>query len=315
MAEIAEDFSAGGLLDDLLLSRAAIDRAAHLRTDADFQRRARMDSRSQVIWAHTGAVALQASSTALLMTPVTHLPTDADLSFLGLSAQGTAIYAVHYDGQRDQVRLPDGATWAGLREVGHALDDHDAGLAVNAVALDNWRRSTRVCASCGDQLVPNQAGWSMRCVAQERDHFPRTEPAVIMLVRDAQDRALLGRQVTWQPRWYSTFAGFVEAGESAEAAVRRELFEEVGVQVDRLHYLGSQPWPFPASLMLGYHAWTTQVEVRVDQEEIAEARWFSRDELERACRAEEILLPPAVSISRKLIERWFGAELPGKWMR
>lgn len=305
----------GALLDDLLLSRASIDRAAHLRTDADFQQMARTDAGSLVIWVHSGAVALLSEETALQMTPASQLAADADLSFLGVSPQGAAIYAVHHASEREHVQLPDGATWVGLREVGHALDDHDAGLAVNAVALDNWRRSTRICPSCGDRLVPNQAGWSLRCTKESRDHFPRTEPAVIMLVRDPQDRALLGRQVSWQPRWFSTFAGFVEAGESAEAAVRRELFEEVGVRVDRLHYLGSQPWPFPASLMLGYHAWTSEVEVRVDQEEIAEAHWFSRVELEQACASGEILLPPAVSISRKLIERWFGAELPGKWLR
>lgn len=303
------------LLDDLLLSRASIDRSAHLRNDAAYQQMARADSRSVVMWVHSGAIALLPESTTLVMTPVTQLPADADLSFLGLSPHGAAIYAIHHVAERDQVPLPEGATWAGLREIGHALDDHDAGLAVNAVALDNWRRVTRVCPGCGDRLMPRQAGWSLQCVTESRDHFPRTEPAVIMLVRDPQDRALLGRQVSWQPRWFSTFAGFVEAGESAEAAVRRELFEEVGVRVERVHYLGSQPWPFPASLMLGYHAWTAQADVCVDQEEIAEARWFTRDELKQACVAEEILLPPAVSISRKLIERWFGAELPGKWLR
>jgi NAD+ diphosphatase len=313
--EANEVNEANELLNDLLLSRASIDRAAHLRTDDAFQAAARDDARSMVMWVHSGAVALQSESTALLLTPARHFSAEVDLSFLGLSPQGAAMYAVHHHQDRDQLQLPDGGTWAGLREVGHALNDHDAGLAVNAVALDNWRRSTRICPGCGDRLVPHQAGWSMRCAAESRDHFPRTEPAVIMLVRDPQDRALLGRQVSWQPRWFSTFAGFVEAGESAEAAVRRELFEEVGVRVQRMKYLGSQPWPFPASLMLGYHAWTSQVDVQVDQEEIAEARWFTRDELKQACVAEEILLPPAVSISRKLIERWFGDELPGRWLR
>lgn len=303
------------MMNDLLLSRAAVDRAAHLRSDDAFQQAARTDPRSMVLWVHSGSIAVIAGSPTLALTALSALPADADVSFLGISPTGAAVFARHHFGPREEIELPEGASWIGLREIGHALDDHDAGLTVNAVALDNWRRATRLCPGCGEYLVTRQAGWSLHCIPETRDHFPRTEPAVIMLVRDTQDRALLGRQGIWQPRWFSTFAGFVEAGESAEAAVRRELLEEVGVAIDRLAYLGSQPWPFPASLMLGYHAWTTQTEVTVDQEEIAEARWFTREELERACRAGEVLLPPAVSISRKLIERWFGAPLPGNWLR
>ncbi|MGA0209023.1 MAG: NAD(+) diphosphatase, partial [Candidatus Nanopelagicales bacterium] len=144
-------------------------------------------------------------------------------------------------------------------------------------------------------------------------------PAVIVLVRDEHDRALLGRQVRWEPTWFSTLAGFVEAGESAEAAVRREVREESGVSIGDeardLVYLGSQPWPFPASLMLGYHAWAADPSIEVDGEEIAEARWFTREELATACESGDISLPPDVSIARKLIERWFGSALPGEWSR
>jgi NAD+ diphosphatase len=142
---------------------------------------------------------------------------------------------------------------------------------------------------------------------------------VIVLVRDRDDRALLGRQARWAEGWFSTLAGFVESGESAEAAVRREVHEESGVVIadgpDDLRYLGSQPWPFPCSLMLGYHAWTDDPRIQVDGVEIAEARWFTRDELAAACTSGDVRLPPPVSIARRLVERWYGAELPGDWSR
>jgi NAD+ diphosphatase len=136
-----------------------------------------------------------------------------------------------------------------------------------------------------------------------------------VLVRDEHDRALLGRQARWEKGWFSTLAGFVEPGESAEDAVRREVAEESGVRVGEVVFLGSQPWPFPSSLMFGYHAWATDPSIEVDGTEIEEARWFSRDELAAACREGSVSLPPAVSIARRLIERWYGDELPGDWSR
>ena len=140
---------------------------------------------------------------------------------------------------------------------------------------------------------------------------------MIVLVRDDRDRALLARQRRWEAGWFSTLAGFVEAGESAEAAVVREVREEAGVILDesRVQYLASQPWPFPGSLMLGYHAWSLTTEVEPDGDEIAEARWFTRDDLRAACETGEVLLPPRISIARALIEEWFGEVLPGNWIR
>jgi NAD+ diphosphatase len=140
---------------------------------------------------------------------------------------------------------------------------------------------------------------------------------VIVLVTDDQDRALLGRRVDWDAGFYSTFAGFVEAGESAEMTVHRELYEEAGVRVEQLAYLGSQPWPFPASLMLGYRAKVTadSPQARPDGSEIAEVRWFTREELGVACAQGEVRVPPAVSIARRLIEHWYGRELDGSWSR
>lgn len=190
---------------------------------------------------------------------------------------------------------------------------------VTAIALDNWSRTHTRCPRCGGPTSFAEAGWSRRCVVDETSHFPRTDPAVIVLVIDRQDRALLGRQGRWEPGWMSTLAGFVESGESAEAALRREVLEEAGVRIGDgggdIAYLGSQPWPFPNSLMLGYHAWTDDVDAVPDGEEIVEVRWYSREEMRAACESGELLLPPQVSIARKLIERWYGTTLPGNWGR
>jgi NAD+ diphosphatase len=225
---------------------------------------------------------------------------------LGVDSSGAAWFAA---------RMPITGAAAGLREVGAGLSGDEVSVATTAIALDNWHRTHPRCAQCGKPTVPTQAGWTRRCDADGSEHYPRTDPAVIVLVIDGEDRALLGRQGRWQPQWFSTLAGFVESGESAESAVRREIEEEAGVRVDDMVYLGSQPWPFPCSLMLGYHAWTSDVDIVVDGEEIVEARWFSRAELAAACASGEVALPPAVSIARRLIERWFGEELPGDWIR
>src|SRR5690606_24861620 len=144
--------------------------------------------------------------------------------------------------------------------------------------------------------------------------YPRTDPAVIMLVTDGDDRALLARNPHWPEGRFSTLAGFVEPGEALEDAVRREVAEEVGLVVEEATYLGSQPWPFPQSLMLGFRARATSTDITVDRDEIAEAQWFTRDELLEAAQQDRIVLPPpGVSISRWLVEDWFGGELPGRW--
>jgi len=304
------------LLDDLLLSRAAVDRAAHRRADENWQLQRLTDDETRVLWVAGGAAGVLESESGveLVFSSPAQFPSSTELSFLGVDEFDRAYFAAHVENQSD---APVQADWKSLREVGRSLSDIDAGLLVTAVALDNWRAATRCCARCGGELVAQHGGWSLRCSTDEVDHFPRTEPAVIVLVRDQDDRALLGRHVNWPPGLVSTFAGFVEAGESAEAAVRRELTEETGVVIadhlDAVQYLGSQPWPFPASLMLGYHAWAKDTTIKVDETEIAEANWYSRDELRAACASGEIKLPSSISISRRLIERWYGEELPADW--
>ena len=199
-------------------------------------------------------------------------------------------------------------TWAGLRDLGADLDDLDAGLLAEAIAMIEWHERNRYSPLSGARTTIERAGWVQRDPQTGAELFPRTDPAVIMLVHDGGDRCVLGRQAVWPPGRFSILAGFVEPGESAEGAVAREVAEEVGLRVTDIRYVGSQPWPFPQSLMLGY---TARVEgdptLRLDPTEIEEARWFTRDELRSGTGPRA--LPPAVSIARHIIDRWVDGEL------
>ena len=194
-----------------------------------------------------------------------------------------------------------------LRRVADRLHERDADLAAAAVAMGFWHRSMRHCPQCGAVLEAEMAGWVLRCPEDGIEQFPRTDAAVIMAVRDGQDRLLLARNAHFPAGFHSVLAGFVEPGESLENAVAREVGEEVGITVEEVEYVGSQPWPFPRSLMLGYRAWAPGAdELTLQDEEIAEARWFTREELGAALEAEEIELPGAASMGRALIDDWYG---------
>lgn len=294
------------LLEDLSLARGGIDRNAEHRSDEDWIQRAWADERTLVLPVHEGSVPVEPGAPRLRPLSAREVPADSERLLLGTDSDGRTWFAA---------RMPIDGARAGLREVGADLSGDEVALATTAIALDNWHAAHPRCSRCGDFTALAQAGWVRRCPAEGSEHYPRTDPAVIVLVLDEDDRALLGRQGRWQPSWFSTLAGFVEPGESAEAAVRREILEEAGVAVGGMTYLGSQPWPFPCSLMLGYHAWATSTDIAVDGEEIVEARWFSRAELAAACASGEVALPPAVSIARRLIERWYGEPLQGDWIR
>jgi NAD+ diphosphatase len=209
---------------------------------------------------------------------------------------------------------PDGLAggslrWAGLREVGSVLDDAGAGVFTTALALANWHAAHGRCARCGTPTDVVQAGWARSCPHCGAEHYPRTDPAVIMAVVDDAGRILLGRQARWPQKRYSTLAGFVEPGESLEAAVRREVAEESGVVVGDVEYRGSQPWPFPSSLMLGFRARAVTTQEQADGVELAEVRWWTREEFTADIAARELLLPPRVSIARRLIEDWYGGPI------
>ena len=201
-----------------------------------------------------------------------------------------------------------------IRVLAPQLDPDELSLAVHAVAIARWLDATPFCPRCGSRTEVQQAGHLRKCPECGASHFPRTDPAVIMLITDDQDRALLGRNPAWPEGRFSTLAGFVEPGESLEDAVRREVFEEVGVTVGEVTYGASQPWPFPASLMLGFFGKATEATIDIDHDEIAEAAWVTRDELIRYGEAGTLLLPPSgVSISSWLIETWLGKDLTASW--
>jgi NAD+ diphosphatase len=217
--------------------------------------------------------------------------------------------------EQPEQALP-GTRWAGLRDVGALLDATGAGLFTASVALAHWHGGNRHCSRCGAGTVPVMAGWARQCPGCGAEHYPRTDGAVIMAITDDRDRILLGRQARWPAKRYSCLAGFVEPGESLEAAVRREAREEAGVVVGPVEYRGSQPWPFPASLMMGFRARALGTEITVDGDELISARWWTREELALDVATGELLLPPAVSIARRLVEDWYGGPLRdggGSW--
>ena len=290
-------------LADLALARAAVDRAAHRRTDEQWLAQAWGRSDTLVLRMNDGRAAVADDPPELALRHPADVE-DGDRYFLGVDDDGTAYFAVEVPAEvRD-------ASFRGLREVGAALSARDAGLLVHAVALANWHATHRHCPRCGGPTEPACAGHVRRCSADASEHYPRTDPAVIMTVVDADDRLLLGSQSQWAERRYSTLAGFVEPGESLESAVRREVAEEVGLVVGDVDYVGSQPWPFPSSLMVGFVARALTREVELVDGEIAHARWFTRAELAQAVGTGEVRLSPRVSIARQLIESWYGEVLP-----
>ena len=237
------------------------------------------------------------------------------------TTQGIDVFVGEFRGKKYSIKILESElseinAWKNLRDIGADLDDLEVGIATTAAALSAWHHKYQYCAECGKKTVANTNGWSRICPNQHQT-FPRTDPAVICLVCDERDRALLARRIDWQPGWMSTLGGFVEAGESAESALVREIKEESGIDIDpkSIEYLGSQPWPFPHSLMLGYRAQAKNNLIKVDEEEIVEAQWFTRDEFEIACQDGSLRLPPRVSIASRLIADWYGKEIPREWFR
>ncbi len=273
------------------LSRALVDRDAATRDDAAALEAAWGNASVLVVDEHGRALV---DGTDLVLLGSGDVP-DGERFYLG-AHDGQAYFAVAGALPR---RL--GARPLGLREVGHLLGDRDAGLLVHAVGLANWHATHPRCSRCGAATDATRGGSVRRCPEDGSEHFPRTDPAMIVLVTDGGDRCVLGRQAIWPAGRYSTLAGFVEPGESAEQAVVREVGEETGLAVREVRYVASQPWPFPASLMLGFTAVVDGTAVPVARDgELEDARWFTKTELQDGTA----MLPTPVSIAYKLITDW-----------
>jgi len=276
------------------------------------------DPRTRLVVLHEGrALGTRSGGLALLEPAVVDVDPERAV-FLGRAraasadlAEGAAVLALVVS-EADAVVMGDGAAWLDLRRVGALLDPRDAGLFTQALALANWHRTAAFSPVTGEPTTVAQAGWVRVDPATGREIFPRTDPAVIVAVLDDDDRILLGSNVEWDAGRFSLLAGFVEPGESLEAAVIREIFEEAGVVVTDPEYRGSQPWPFPASLMLGFEARIapgTSTKPRPDGTELRELRWFTREQLAADAASGAVLLPGPASIARAIIEDWFGGAI------
>ena len=304
-------------LDSLALSRGTVDRLTEKRADQEWLDAAWADPGTRVLVVSDGqALAriddarIDDGGAALIFVPPDQAPEGTRFLLGQDDADGTVYFGV----SAPLPPAPPEARAMSLREVGTLLGDRDAGLLTHAVALANWHDTHTHCPVDGTPTVPGPGGHFTVCPADGTEHFPRTDPAVIMLVTDPDERCLLARNAAWPGRRVSILAGFVDPGESAEQAVIREVAEETQIKVTNVRYVGSQPWPMPRSLMLGFRADAPAGQaIVVDRDEIAEAYWFSRDELLAAIKAREIALPPPVSIARQIIEQWYGGHLPSTW--
>lgn len=304
------------------LSRFVVDRCEPLRGDdeklAALWPKARMivvDTRGRTLVADRG--------TRLADRPAVDFGDQPPVNAVLLGEQdGVAYFAVLMPVEEDEQvpvgrswvapELTDEPQWLDLRQAGATLDDMSAGLFTTAAALFQWHRLGKYCAKCGARTVLEKSGWLSVCSGCGREEYPRTDSAVICLVHDGADQVLVARGPEWPEGRFSVLAGFVEAGESLEACVEREIFEEVGVTVKDVRYLGSQPWPFPRSLMIGFEAVADPAEpLRPAEGEIAEAKWVSRADVRKAIEEPGSVpglgLAGGASIAFRMLQSWSGA--------
>ncbi|MCF8548889.1 MAG: NAD(+) diphosphatase [Pontimonas sp.] len=308
------------LTPQLPLSRTRINRDAVSRKIPGFLDQVMAEegrTRVVLIWRGEALLAEDTTTRIQLVAP-SEIPEGSLLIYLGITTEsvrdiphGTRIVAAVLDDDSGPKVCADMTRWVSARTMAHALDDLDTGIVVEALAMANWHYAHTFSPTTGAPAESDQAGWTRVDQSTGKDLFPRTDAAVIALVTDQHDRIVLGSNALWEASRYSLLAGFVEPGESLEAAVIREVFEESGLVVTNPVYMGSQPWPFPASLMVGFAAEIDEsslADIRPDGTEIIDLRWFSREELLDSLG--EVLLPGRPSIARAMIENWLGQELP-----
>ena len=288
-----------------------MDRAGHLRSN-----KVTLDqlwAKAKIVHFSDGRLAVSSTATELRFLSASEVEAlikngefkSGEKYFLGLDQLDKQPYFAwnSKDPKSESEDAPVGYTT--LREIGGDLNELQMEIALHSVALSNWHNTHPHCARCGAQTSVAMGGAVRLCDADKSEHYPRTDCAVIVLVRDADDRILLGRQAIWPEGRFSCFAGFLEPGETFEQCVQREVFEESGIAVREINYLGSQPWPFPASIMISFEAITDFPEVaRPDGEEIVEIKWLSRSDLKAQVADGSLSMPPSMSVSRKMIDRW-----------
>ena len=294
-----------------------IDRAGELRVNQETLDQ--LWQRAQILQIAEGRIA--AADTALTLISAqdvaahiaAHTFTEGSRYFLGLDLHTKAPFFA-WDTEwvgtiADEVKEVGFST---VREIGSLLSEQELEISLHAMGLSNWHRAHPRCPRCGGATRVDLGGAARTCDADGSQHHPRTDSAVIVLVKDRSDRILLGHQPIWPEGRFSTFAGFLEPGETFEQCVAREVLEESAVVVTELNYLGSQPWPFPASIMIAFEAVTDNPErAQGDGQEITEVKWFTRAQLLAAAKDGSLLLPPSISVARKMIERWLGESAPG----
>jgi NAD+ diphosphatase len=289
-----------------------VDRASHLRKDSAWlgERLTHVSSRFVLVWRGQNLIANYESAepTAVFLPPDAIDATGKDAVLLGIGGEYTyfALDLSAMEAPLEAVRAAPLSAFIDLRRVGPLLLRQEGSLLAFARGMSYWHQRYRFCGVCGSPTRSEAAGHVRRCTNKACDatHFPRTDPAVIMLVHQGSERCLLGRQAAWPQGMHSTLAGFVEPGESLEEAVAREVYEETRIELASVTYHSSQPWPFPASLMLGFHAEAKTTEITVDKTELEAAQWYERAWLLAHQDNEDFRLPRRDSIARRLLEDW-----------
>ena len=294
-----------------------IDRAGELRVNQETLDQ--LWQRAKILQIAEGRIAAVDTALTLISAQdvaahiAAHTFTEGSRYFLGLDLETKApffAWDTEWVGSIDDEVKEVG--FSTVREIGSLLSEQELEISFHAMGLSNWHRAHPRCPRCGGATRVDLGGAARTCDADGSQHHPRTDSAVIVLVKDRSDRILLGHQPIWPEGRFSTFAGFLEPGETFEQCVAREVLEESAVVVTELKYLGSQPWPFPASIMISFEAVTDNPErAQGDGQEITEVKWFTRAQLMAAAKDGSLLLPPSISVARKMIERWLGESAPG----